>query len=89
MTSDYALWLGDIQEDEDELANETKIAFIEVGRIKKEHCSRSQMSKMFQEGGGNEPRSMLQEANKMRAEIVVGESDESRCCGVISRENRR
>lgn len=47
------------------------------------------MSKVFQEEEGNEPCSMLQEANKMTAEIIVGKNGKSRCFGVVSRENRR
>lgn len=39
------------------------------------------MSKVFQEEGGDKPCPMLQETNKMKAEIV-GECDESRCCGI-------
>lgn len=35
MTSDYDLGLGNIQEDENELANETEIAFNEMEGIKK------------------------------------------------------
>lgn len=47
------------------------------------------MSKVFQEGGGDKPCPMLQEANKMRAEVVIGKCDNSRFCGIVFRENRR